>query len=54
MESVIKIAGTINKYLCCALLLTMVGFVFVNTALRYFFSSGIIIIVDVAFQHSAQ
>lgn len=43
MESLVKIASTINKYLCCALLLTMVGFVFVNTALRYAFSSGIII-----------
>lgn len=43
MENLIKIASTINKGLCCALLLTMVGFVFANTALRYFFNSGIII-----------
>ena len=43
MESLTKYANKLNKALCCVLLLTMVGFVFVNTALRYFFSSGIII-----------
>ncbi|MDO5352205.1 MAG: TRAP transporter small permease [Succinatimonas sp.] len=43
MESLIKFASKVNKGLCCALLIAMVGFVFVNTALRYFFSSGIII-----------
>lgn len=43
MESIVKIASAINKGLCCALLVTMVCFVFANTALRYFFNSGIII-----------
>lgn len=43
MENLIKIASAVNKGLCCALLITMVGFVFANTALRYFFNSGIII-----------
>lgn len=43
MENLINIASKINKGLCCALLITMVGFVFANTALRYFFNSGIII-----------
>ncbi len=43
MNSLIKIASKVNQGLCCVILLTMVGFVFVNTALRYFFSSGIII-----------
>lgn len=43
MENLVNILSKANKYLCCALLLTMVGFVFTNTALRYFFNSGIII-----------
>ncbi len=43
MENFIKILSKINKYLCTILLITMVGYVFANTALRYFFDSGIII-----------
>lgn len=43
MQDFIKILSSINKYICTILLLTMVGFVFSNTMLRYFFSSGIII-----------
>lgn len=42
MESLIKTFSTINKYICTVLLLVMVGVVFANTVLRYFFSSGII------------
>lgn len=43
MQSLIRICSTINKYLACILLLTMVVFVAGNTFLRYFLSSGIII-----------
>ena len=43
MQALINICSTINKYLACILLITMVGFVAGNTFLRYFFSSGIII-----------
>ena len=43
MQSIIRMCSTINKYISCAILLTMVIFVAGNTFLRYFFSSGIII-----------
>lgn len=43
MDKLIQSFGTINKYLCAAILITMVVLVFSNTFLRYFFNSGIII-----------
>lgn len=43
MENLVKIFSIVNKYVCCIILLLMVGLVFSNTFLRYFFNSGIII-----------
>lgn len=43
MQGFVKLCSEINKYLSCAILITMVVFVAGNTLLRYFFSSGIII-----------
>ncbi|HIV15800.1 MAG TPA: TRAP transporter small permease [Candidatus Avisuccinivibrio pullicola] len=43
MQAFIQLCSTVNKYLSCVILITMVIFVSGNTFLRYFFSSGIII-----------
>lgn len=43
MESFVKLCSKINQGICCVILVLMVAFVFGNTVLRYFFSSGIII-----------
>lgn len=43
MEKFVTVCSKINQAISCILLITMVCFVFGNTVLRYFFSSGIII-----------
>lgn len=41
MQKMLNAAGWFYKQLCCYILVGMVLIVFVNTVLRYFFSSGI-------------
>lgn len=43
MDRMIAVLGQCNKYLCASFLGVMVLMVFINTVLRYFFNSGIII-----------